>query len=181
MEKALASRFGSPELLLAVPEHRVDLGDGRRPSQSDLWALVRTDVGLVSVCVEGKAGEDFDATLAEWNAKGSPTKATRLRRLCEVLAIDGVPPDTLRYQLFHRTAAALIEALRWRAVAAVMLVQSFGESPTCWEDFVAFSTLLGASVARGTLREAAGVTTVPLFLGWVDSIPAADADAAHAV
>src|SRR5262245_29479895 len=47
------------ELVLAVPEHRVDLPGGRRPSQTDLWAIAKANSELVSIAVEGKAGEPF--------------------------------------------------------------------------------------------------------------------------
>ena len=85
----------------------------------------------------------------------------------------------LRYQLFHRAASAVLEARRWGADAAVMLVQSFSEAPESWDDFVAFGELLGAPVARQRVVAAAMRSDVTLFLGWVDSDPASDLPAAR--
>src|SRR5437764_15169896 len=45
------------ELLFGFPEHRVDLPGGRRASQTDFWAVVKTNNGPASIAVEGKAGE----------------------------------------------------------------------------------------------------------------------------
>jgi hypothetical protein len=48
--------LASPELLLALPEHKVPLPPARgRPSQSDVFALARSGTRLVAIAVEGKA------------------------------------------------------------------------------------------------------------------------------
>src|SRR4051794_6035935 len=41
-------------LLIAFPEHKVKLNGGRRPSQNDVWALLTSPHGLISMTVEGK-------------------------------------------------------------------------------------------------------------------------------
>src|SRR3954463_3872801 len=64
--------LANPVLLLAVAEHKVALPHGRRESQNDLWALVQTKSGVLSLAIEGKAGEDFDRTVTEWLAKREP-------------------------------------------------------------------------------------------------------------
>ena len=46
-------------LLLAIPEHQVALPGGGRPSQCDVFALVRNDVGTPTVAVEAKVREPF--------------------------------------------------------------------------------------------------------------------------
>src|SRR5947207_11246123 len=49
--------FSGSALLLAVPEHQVVLKGGGHASQTDLWALLRGPLGLISMAVEAKAGE----------------------------------------------------------------------------------------------------------------------------
>ena len=53
---ALASNadLAKAELLLAIPEHKVPLPGSGRPSQTDLWLLLRSADALISVAVEGK-------------------------------------------------------------------------------------------------------------------------------
>jgi hypothetical protein len=118
-------------LLLGIPEHQVQFEGGGDTSQTDLWALLRAPVGLVSMSVEAKAGEGFDRTIAAWltDAKPSSGKPARLAQLKSVLGMAGDVPETLRYQLLHRTASAVSEAERFGAPCAVLLVQSFSSDP----------------------------------------------------
>ena len=175
--------FQNPTLLLGIVEHRVALDTARTPSQNDLWCMLATDSGPVSVAVEGKAGEDFDRRLKDWFGSGKETegKERRLKFLCEVLGIAGSPPLTLRYQLFHRAASAVLEAKRWRIGKALMLVQSFAESSTSWQDYVDFAELLGLSVARNAVSGPVVAGGVELYLAWVHSQVASDEVAAAAV
>lgn len=171
----------NPKLLIGVVEHRVELDTVKTPSQNDLWCMVLTDSGQVSVAVEGKSGEDFDKTLADWIGQGSLGKERRLAFLCDVLKIQAKPDLAHRYQLFHRAASAILEARRWNVDKAVMLVQSFSESQTSWQDYVKFAALLGVSVARNTVSAPVSVDAGRLYLAWVDSPLASDASAAHAL
>ncbi|MGH2405381.1 MAG: DUF6946 family protein [bacterium] len=173
--------FRSPRLLVAIVEHSVVLDDPRRPSQSDLWGILLTEAGHVSMSVEGKAGEEFDRRLGMWLKDQSKGKVARLRFLCDQLAIPVQPADSLRYQLFHRAAAAVLEARRWRLPMALMLVQSLAESRTSWQDYADFAQLLDLKAQRQSVigpRDACGV---PLYLAWVDSPKAPDHVAASAV
>src|SRR4051812_19333967 len=52
--------------ILAIPEFKVPLPGGHRPSQNDLFVLARGAKGPVSIMVEGKVGECFGPTLGEW-------------------------------------------------------------------------------------------------------------------
>ncbi len=169
------------QLLWAFPEHKVTLKGRGKPSQSDVWALLLTDYGYLSAAVEGKAGEPFASTLAEWLKDASDGKHERLKSLCEILQITSTPAPELRYQLFHRTASALLEAERFRAPLALMLVQSFREDPMSWSDFVAFCQLFGITAKRGEIAEARRTGNQRLFLGWVDSPLASDAEIARVV
>lgn len=161
-------------LLLGVPEHKVELPPPGRPSQNDLWAVLRTKAGLVSMTVEGKSGEPFDRTIGEWLNDASPGKVERLRRLCQLLDAPGEAPPGLRYQLFHRTASAIIEAQRWGITTAVMLVHSFGGAADeeGRKDYEAFGDWLGMS--KTTVRSRNPSPGMTLHLGWVVDSPAGD-------
>jgi len=183
VSRALASHpdFADPQLLLGVVEHRVVLDTPKTPSQNDLWAVLLTASGQVSVAVEAKAGEDFDRPLREWLRSDGEGKDRRLRFLCDQLGLNEPPSEALRYQLFHRTASALLEAKRWRISRALMLVQSFSESKTSWQDFQAFAALLDLDVARNAVAGPRGTSGLSLYLCWVDSPKATDDLAAAAV
>jgi Domain of unknown function (DUF6946)/HD domain len=162
------------ELLLALPEHEVPLPGGTRPSQTDLFVLARTPAhDLVAIAVEGKAEEPFgDQTVAEWRAEESPGRPKRLDYLLDVL---GLPDDEslapIRYQLLHRTASAVIEARRFGARHAVMLVHSFSASDAWFGDFAAFASLYGVSAAKASTLRAQQLDDVALHLGWVSDTP----------
>lgn len=158
------------ELLLAIPEHQVPLSGGGRPSQTDLWLLLRTPAALASVAVEGKVAEPFGPTVSEWLGDGgeeaSPNKARRLAGLCEELGLLRAAPH-LRYQLLHRTASAIIEARRFLAAHAVMLVHSFSQEDAWYEDFERFVIALGAQPEKGKLVQIPQRVAPSLHVGWV--------------
>lgn len=164
-------------LLFAIPEHQVNLDNAKAPSQNDVWALLRNERGLISISVEAKAGEPFGGSLDQWlnkNSKKSGREA-RLRMLCDRL---NIPPGVeacgaLRYQLFHRTVSAILEAERCGAFAAVMLVQAFPGAKLSFTDFEAFGAHLGVTVKTECIVEVPFVDHLKLFLGWVSS-PVAD-------
>ncbi len=70
-------------------------------------------------------------------------------------------------KLLHRTASALIEARRFHARAAVLLIHSFSPSGMWYADYAAFAALLGVDGAPGALVDAGDRDGVRLFLGWV--------------
>src|SRR3954468_14676426 len=101
------------EPLLALPEHQVPLPGGVAASQNDLFVLARRAAGgVVALAVEGKVEEPFgDHTVTEWRSTATPGREKRLRYLLGVLGLaDDERTGTLRYQLLHRTASAIIEA-----------------------------------------------------------------------
>jgi hypothetical protein len=175
------STFAGARLLMAVPEHRVKLDDDRRPSQNDLWAMLLLTHGYASVAIEAKAGEEFDKTIEEWMTKESEGKADRLRFLTDLLKLPISPPGNIRYQLLHRTASAVIEADRWNAPTALMLVQCFKESSSSWNDYCNFAKLLEIAPKRGSISGSRSIRNTELFVGWVDSPMADDATAAKAI
>ena len=166
------------ELLASFPGHRVHLPGGTPASQADVWAIVRTYVGLVSLAVEGKTGESFAETVGEWRKSASAGKDERLAFLCDQLGLTKSPSDAIRYQLLHRTVSALLEAERIGAAIAAMIVVSFTDDSRSKDDFGAFASCLGESISPGQLRRMPTVQHRPLFLGWLDAKPCTDAEIA---
>lgn len=164
---ALTDHFSNIQLLLAIPEHQVPLPGGSRPSQNDIWVLARAGANLISIAVEGKVAEPFGPTLDDWRAESSSGKSVRLQFLCSELGLKGTLPGTVRYQLLHRAASAVIEAKRFGAQHAVMLVHSFSQSHQWFEDYAAFAALFNAEVAVGRLVSVGQNDGVQLHLGWV--------------
>lgn len=156
----------APELLLAIPEHKVPLPGGQRESQNDVFALVRIGDRTVSMTVEGKVNEPFGPTVGQWLTNPSPGKQERMAFLCRTLGISDPPPADIYYQLLHRTASAIIEADRFKTDAAAMVVHSFSPERTWFDAFERFVGLYGHSIEPGHLVEVSLPTGMPLFLGW---------------
>ena len=170
---------GPPEVLrmlpglsffMAVPEYKVDLPPkGGRPSQTDLFALGKRGGDLVAVSVEGKVDEAFGPTLEERQADPSPGVKERIRYLLDLLELPGNVPPTIRYQLLHRTAAAIKSALQFNSSQAVMLVHSFSQEPPqgkWFSDFAAFGRLFGRDCEPGTLEPIGTFEGVSVHIGW---------------
>ena len=162
-----SAAFEGIQMLLAIPEHQVPLPGGTRPSQSDIWVLGRTESSLVSIAVEGKVDEPFGPTLGEWIAEGSQGKETRLAFLLDQLGLTATPPAEVRYQLLHRTASAIIEAKRYHAKDAVLVVHSFSQAHQWFDDYAAFAMLFGAEVEVNRLISVGDRNGVSLHLCWV--------------
>jgi hypothetical protein len=158
--------FSDIELLLAVPEHQVPLVGGSRPSQNDIWALGRAHGQLVSVAVEGKVAEPFGPTIDEWKTE-SKGKTARLAFLCKELDLPAEIHGAIRYQLLHRTVSAILEARRFNAAHAVMLVHSFSQAHQWFEDYAAFAALLGRTVLVNEVVNVGPRGGVDLHLAWV--------------
>jgi hypothetical protein len=164
--------FRDASLAIAIPEYTVDLAGGSRPSQNDVFALLSGPDGLIAMMVEAKATEDFDVTLGEWKQRTSEAGGTaRLGDIVTHLGLDGLIPDTIRYQLLHRTASSVIEAKRFHAPYAVMLIQSFeaDDVRNHYGDFCDFVALYGRDAEKGSLIELAKPQGVRLFAAWVQS------------
>lgn len=153
------------ELLLAIPEYQVDLPGGRRPSQTDVLALMRGSSGLVAVAVEGKVDEAFGPTVGEKRAEYSSGVNERLAWLTSLFELDEVP-DFIRYQLMHRTASALLVANQFDASAAVMLVHSFSPTGKWFDDYASFLNLFGAEAEIDHASQLGFFSGIPLFVGW---------------
>ncbi len=177
------SKFNGAALLIGIPEHQVALEGGGHASQTDLWALLSADAGLVSMAVEAKAGEAFDKTINEWLADTKPGsgKPERLKQLRTILGLENAAIGALRYQLFHRAASALLEAKRFRAPNAILLVQSFESDLDSLADFSEFGKALGCQCGAGAIVEGPMLQNVRLHLAWVDCAPANQDDLASAI
>lgn len=127
--------------IFAIPEHKVPLPGGARASQNDVWVLGESSVGLVSIAVEGKVSEPFGPTVGEWFENKSTGKEKRLKFLCGELGFDYPPPFKVRYQLLHRTVSAILEAKRFRAHEAVMVVHTFSKTNEWLQDYQYFLSL----------------------------------------
>jgi hypothetical protein len=176
--------FHNIELVLALPEHKVSLPGGRRASQTDLFALGRSNEELVSIAVEGKVAESFGNRVEDWleqraaeeEKRGGAHEPSagaqeRLRYLCELVGLREEEVSDLRYQLIHRTASALIEARRFNARHALMLVHSFSQTdPPVWlDDFQTFADRLKCEgAAAGRLVSVGDRDGIDLYLGWAE-------------
>ena len=103
------------ELVIGLPEHQVHFVGGGHASQNDLWALLRREQTRFSMSVEGKAGEALDKRVRDWLLKAGQRsrKPERLAALQADLGISDKDVSDIRYQLLHRAASALKEAVRF--------------------------------------------------------------------
>lgn len=165
-----SERLAGAELLEAWLERETDLNDGRAtPSQTDLLALLAIGDELAVLGIEAKVDESFGPLVSEWLAGGSEGKADRLKRLCELYDIDPAQAGHLRYQLFHRTAAAIFEARRFRCDTAILIVQSFCPQSTGLGDAAAFFEFIGmAGLEAGKLIGPGCFDNVELWIGWAN-------------
>lgn len=161
--------FENCNLLLGLPEHKVPMPASKKgDSQNDIFVLAKTaDAELVSMMIEGKVSESFNERLSSWN-DGSVVKQARLQGILDIIGLPHDIPDTTRYQLLHRMASAVLEAQRFNAKYALMLVHSFSQSDAHYDDYVAFLGLYGIQRhAFRTLWKLTSVHNIDLYTAWV--------------
>lgn len=161
------SRLSGLVPLLAIPEFKVALPGGNRASQNDIFVLGRSAAGPICIMVEGKVNESFGPMLSEWQISEAPGKKKRFEFLLDTLCMPAAPAGSIRYQLLHRAASALITGEQYRAAAAVLLVHSFSEQRTGWSDYKAFAHLYGVEAEIGKVQLLCDRTRIPLFGAWV--------------
>jgi hypothetical protein len=161
-----APAFSGMETLLVIPEHKVPLPGGSRSSQNDAWVLARANGELVSIAVEGKVSEPFGPSLQDWDCNSSPGKKERFEYLCSLLDFDTMPTGGIRYQLLHRTASALIEARRFNARSAIMLVHSFSQTEEWFSDYENFLGLFGVQAKLNSVVSAGERSGISLYFAW---------------
>jgi hypothetical protein len=160
------------EPLLIIPEHKVPLPGGRTESQNDAFVLARTASALAAVTIEGKVEESFGQPVAKWGPDSSPGKTERFNYLVDLLGLQGVDLSTIYYQLLHRTASALIEAERFHADIAVMLVHSFSQEHRWLDEYSAFARAMGVEQpGLNTVSKVGTRAGKMLYLGWVVGAP----------
>ena len=72
----------------------------------------------------------------------------------------------MRYQLLYRTAAAVIEARRFNAKSAMLVVHSFSQEDCWFEEYLTFLGLYGQTARVGELVRLAEADGVVLYSGW---------------
>jgi hypothetical protein len=163
-----AGEWRGAELIDAFAERKTSLDDGR-PShpQSDLLAIVGIENRLGVIAIEAKVDEGFDKTIDDWGKVDSAGKRKRLAGLCVPLGLNPEQVGRLRYQLFHRTVSALIEAKRYRSTQAAMIVQSWCPNRSSFGDYESFGKALGFQrLEIDALSETKEFDGVGLRLGW---------------
>jgi hypothetical protein len=164
--------FGDPLLIFAVAEHKVDLPGGNAASQCDVWAVLKTKAGMLSLTVEAKASEPFgDETLEKWLVAGKSKESigNREKRFEYIRTHLPRSPSFMqvRYQILHRCAASVMEAKRFGFQQAAFVVQAFDTPDQSFQDFAAFCECLGIAAARGEMATTA-VDGIALSVGWAD-------------
>ena len=159
------------EFVLGLPEYQTLLVGGRRPSQSDIFILARTENELICITVEGKVNEEFGPLIGDWREDGSPGKQERLADLRKRLRLSRKRVDHIRYQLLHRAASSLIEAERFHAASAVMLVQSFSQEHMWFVDYQTFIGLFGKSAEPDSVTYIGRKNGIALYTAWVVGEP----------
>ena len=170
-KKSNISLFQNIEMLLAIPEHKVSLSGGSRSSQNDLFVLAKSGDQLISITVEGKVSEPFGDPVFKWLENSSPGRKMRLEFLCTELGLDVDRLSNIRYQLLHRTVSAILEAKRFNATHALMLVHSFSQKDEWFENFALFASLFGVEAKVNRIHSAGKIGDIQLYLGWVKGDP----------
>ena len=170
-KKSDINLFQNIEILLAIPEHKVSLPGGARSSQNDLFVLAKSQDQLISIAVEGKVSEPFGDVVSKWLENPSPGRKKRLEFLCTELGlkVDGL--SNIRYQLLHLTVSAILEAKRFNAPNALMLVHSFSQKDEWFENYALFAALFGIDAKLHRIHSAGRIGDIQLYLGWVKGDP----------
>ena len=95
-----------------------------------------------------------------------------MKYLYDCLGLESAEVEGIRYQLLHRTAFALIEADRYHASSALMLIHSFSPSDKWFEDFEGFAALLEVKaevnkIVYASRHDGCTFSEIELYLGWI--------------
>jgi hypothetical protein len=101
----------------------------------------------------------------------SPGKQKRLEFLCGKIGVTFPPPGDLHYQLFHRTASAVLEAERFKTDEAAMIVHSFSVEDKWLDAYAAFPGLFGLAASPGQLVGKPLPSGRTLSFGWAKGNP----------
>jgi hypothetical protein len=163
-----ADEYRSAELVDAWLERCTHLPWGRgNPTQTDLLAVLAVGDELAVLAIEAKVRESFGPYVKDWLVEGGDNREERLRGLCDLLGLNTGTASGLRYQLLHRTAAAVLEAQRYRTGHAVMIVQSFCPDRTGLSDFQSFAQAMGyGQIDPDSISSPKALGSVELRIGW---------------
>jgi hypothetical protein len=181
------SGYGEPLLAMAVAEHKVVLAGRGGDSQCDVWGLVKTDRGLVSMSVEAKASEGFGnqhEPLRTWLDGGRSAGSAKNRR-ARWDGLAGFLPVSADYmevpfQVLHRCGAAVVEARRMGLEHAAFVVQAFNAPESSFEACCRFGAALGVPLERNRFvtttvaGRTAAENAITLLIGWADCAVATD-------
>ena len=167
--------FRDIEMLLGIPEYKVPLPGGIRPSQNDIFVLAKSNLlnQTVVIMVEGKVSEPFGKKVGEWMKDNSPGKQERLKFLLRKLQIPYTKQifDTW-YQLLHRAVSAVIIAEKFGAKNALMLVHSFNRDKKrenqLFADYCQFLQLFGVKGNVNSIIFARNLKGVNLYFSWIE-------------
>ncbi len=160
--------FDEVEVLYGFPEYKVAIPGGSASSQNDLYVLAKANNELLTIMVEGKVSEPFGDTVDRWLGNTpSNGKRNRLNYLLTLLGLLGTDVTTIRYQLLHRTASALIEAKKVNAKHSLMLVHSFSKEAKWFEDYVNFVKLFNLTPVENKIVGPISLDGINLYFGWV--------------
>lgn len=157
-------------LLVAIPEWQVSLPGGTTTSCTDVLALCHNDTGICVLGVEAKVLEDFGPLLAEKRSQPSAGQSERLAYLQNLLGVKHFE-DSIRYQLLHRTASALLTARDFHAASAVMLVHAFDTPVSQRSDFLAFVKAMNGTEVAPLVYRVKSFEHPSLYLAWCNGDP----------
>ena len=163
-----ADQYKGAQLVDAWLERCTHLPWGRgNPTQTDLLAVLAIGDELALLAIEAKVRESFGPYVRDWLAEGGDNRVERLRGLCDFLNLSTESASALRYQLLHRTAAAVLEAKRYRARHAAMVVQSSCPDNTGLSDFQSFAQAMGyGHFDLDSISSPKTLGSVNLRIGW---------------
>ena len=159
--------FADIEMILGIPEYKVPLPGGTRSSQNDLFVMARTPDDLIIIMVEGKVDESFGPFISDWEKDNTEGKTTRLAFLKNLLNISHLSIGSIRYQLLHRTASAVLTAQKFNCTTALVLIHSFSDSDASFPDYQQFLLLYGLHGKINGLTGPVNLHGVNTFWGWV--------------
>lgn len=176
------NNYSEPVLIFGVAEHKVDLPGGNAASQCDVWAVVKTSAGMLSLTVEAKAREAFgDDILERWLVAGEAKESLNNRKKRWDYIRSHLPESDsflqVPYQILHRCAASVIEAKRLRFQHAAFIVQAFNTPAKSFQDYAHFCQALKIPATRGSMAKTS-MDGISLSIGWADCPLATDQEVA---
>lgn len=159
--------FQNVKVLYGFPEYPVSLPGRGKSSQNDLYVLAKANDEFLTIMVEGKVSEEFDVKVEDWIRDSSEGKKNRLNYLVGLLNLEEKDILQIRYQLLHRAASAVKEAIDVNAKNAMMLIHSFSEEGKWFNDYAHFVNLFNLDPKKDGVVGPVAVSGVNLYFGWV--------------